>query len=62
MYAPDDTKEIGIMFEVINNRGKPLSELEKVKNHLMYYSEKNDIQDLKTVVKDKWSNILLRTA
>ena len=58
MYAPDDTKEIGIMFEVINNRGKPLSELEKVKNYLMYYSEKNDIQDLKTVVKDKWSNIL----
>jgi uncharacterized protein with ParB-like and HNH nuclease domain len=58
MYAPDDTKEIGIMFEVINNRGKPLSELEKVKNYLMYYSEKNDIQDLKTVVKDKWPEIL----
>jgi uncharacterized protein with ParB-like and HNH nuclease domain len=58
MYAPDDTKEIGIMFEVINNRGKPLSELEKVKNYLMYYSEKNDIQDLKAVVKNKWPNIL----
>ena len=58
MYAPDDKKEIGIMFEVINNRGKPLSELEKIKNYLMYYSEKNDIQDLKTDVKDKWPKIL----
>ena len=58
MYAPDNTKEIGIMFEVINNRGKPLSELEKVKNYLMYYSEKNDIQDLKKDVDAKWPNIL----
>ena len=58
MYAPDDTKEIGIMFEVINNRGKPLSELEKVKNYLMYYSQKNDIQDLKKAVEDKWPRIL----
>ena len=44
LYAPVNTKEIGIMFEVINNRGKPLSELEKVKNYLMYFSEKNDIR------------------
>ena len=58
VYAPDNTKEIGIMFEVINNRGKPLSELEKVKNYLIYYSEKNDIQDLKTAVKNRWPNIL----
>ena len=58
LYAPDNTKEIGIMFEVINNRGKPLSELEKVKNYLMYFSEKNDIQDLKTSVKEKWPKIL----
>lgn len=58
MYAPNNTREIGIMFEVINNRGKPLSELEKVKNYLMYYSEKNDIQDLKKAVDDKWPEIL----
>ncbi len=58
MYAPDDKREIGIMFEVINNRGKPLSELEKVKNYLIYYSEKNDVQKLKDAVKDKWPEIL----
>lgn len=58
LYAPENSKEIGIMFEVINNRGKPLSELEKVKNYLMYFSEKNEIRDLKTIVKDKWPKIL----
>ena len=58
MYAPDNTKEIGIMFEVINNRGKPLSELEKVKNYLIYYSEKNDIRDLRKAVNSKWPEIL----
>ena len=58
MYAPDNRKEIGIMFEVINNRGKPLSELEKVKNYLIYYSEKDNIQDLKKEVDAKWKEIL----
>ncbi len=58
MYAPNRTKEIGIMFEVINNRGKQLSELEKVKNYLMYFSEKNDIQDLRSTVLKKWPRIL----
>ena len=58
MYAPENTKEIGIMFEVINNRGKPLSELEKVKNYLIYYSEKNDIRDLRIAVNNKWPEIL----
>ena len=58
MYAPDNTREIGIMFEVINNRGKPLSELEKVKNYLIYYSEKNNNQRLKKALNDRWPEIL----
>jgi uncharacterized protein with ParB-like and HNH nuclease domain len=33
-YAPENDSEIGIMFEVINNRGKALSQLEKIKNYL----------------------------
>jgi len=41
VYAPKVDNEIGIMFEVINNRGKPLSELEKIKNYLIYFSQKN---------------------
>ncbi len=37
-FAPERNEEIGIMFEVINNRGKALSELEKIKNYFIYYS------------------------
>ncbi|MBK7570056.1 MAG: hypothetical protein IPI31_19785 [Bacteroidetes bacterium] len=37
-YTPKYDKEIGIMFEVINNRGKELSELEKIKNYFIYYA------------------------
>lgn len=57
-YTPEKSNEIGIMFEVINNRGKTLSELEKVKNYLIYYSDKNGIQDLKNDVNLRWGNII----
>lgn len=36
LYKPSSSLETSIMFEVINNRGKPLSELEKVKNWIHY--------------------------
>jgi hypothetical protein len=48
------------MFEVINNRGKSLSDLEKIKNYLIYFAEKNQTGDLKQTVKDKWPSILKR--
>lgn len=57
-YTPDNTKEIGIMFEVINNRGKPLSQLEKIKNFLIYYSTKTDLINLHEAVNNKWGIIL----
>jgi uncharacterized protein with ParB-like and HNH nuclease domain len=57
-YAPQNDNEIGIMFEVINNRGKQLSELEKIKNFLIYFSDKNDVPDLKLTVSRSWGNIL----
>ena len=57
-YAPKNDAEIGIMFEVINNRGKALSELEKIKNYLIYYADKNNISDIKKSVNDAWSDIL----
>ncbi len=58
LYAPRDSAEIGIMFEVINNRGKPLSELEKIKNYLIYFSEKNRITDLRLTIDNSWGIIL----
>lgn len=57
-YAPQNTGEVGLMFEVINNRGKPLSQLEKVKNYLVYFGTKNDMPDLVSQVNDTWGNLL----
>ena len=46
------------MFEVINNRGKALSELEKIKNYLIYYAEKNEKHDIRNKVNSRWPIIL----
>lgn len=40
VYAVEDNSEVGVIFEVMNDRGKPLSELEKVKNFLMYMTNR----------------------
>lgn len=58
MYSPEKTAEAGMMFEVINNRGKQLSQLEKIKNYLIYYAERHRKGQLKTAVKDWWPEIL----
>ena len=36
LFIVDDEAEVGVIFEVMNDRGKPLSDLEKVKNYLLY--------------------------
>ena len=58
LYAPENDKELGIMFEVINNRGKALTELEKIKNYLIYYADKNNIRDIRNQVNGSWPRIL----
>lgn len=40
LYKVEDDAEVGVIFEVMNDRGKPLSELEKVKNYLIYLTGK----------------------
>jgi len=57
-FSPIKTESIGIMFEVINNRGKPLSELEKIKNYLIYFSVKRNLPLLADKIKTEWRNIL----
>lgn len=61
-YEVESSADVGVIFEVMNNRGKPLSELEKVKNHLLYLSSKLNIEhhDLDEKVNDTWSNIFSR--
>lgn len=58
VYAPKEDAETGIMFEVINNRGKTLSELEKVKNYLIYCCVKLNARTLRQEIDESWSEIL----
>jgi len=57
-YSPLKKDEVSIMFEVINNRGKPLSQLEKVKNYLVYYSTKHGI-NLHEKINRNWGDLLI---
>lgn len=62
VYCPQHEEEAGMMFEVINNRGKALSELEKVKNYLIYYavktSENPQSSPLRSRIDEEWGEIL----
>jgi hypothetical protein len=58
VYSPVESSEIGIMFEVINNRGKDLSELEKVKNYLIYVATKLGADSTRDKINSRWSSIL----
>jgi uncharacterized protein with ParB-like and HNH nuclease domain len=56
-FSPINDKEIGIMFEVINNRGKALSELEKIKNYFIYYATVFGYETLRTTINDNWKTL-----
>jgi hypothetical protein len=59
LYEVTSTSDVGVIFETMNNRGKQLSELEKVKNYLLYMSSKVDVHghDLSERVNKAWANI-----
>ena len=42
IFEADDESDASIMFETMNDRGQQLTELEKVKNYLLYLSSKLD--------------------
>ncbi|GHT03792.1 hypothetical protein AGMMS49525_09450 [Bacteroidia bacterium] len=51
--------DVQAVFETMNNRGKPLSTLEKLKNRLIYLTAKlpnpqEDIEKLRTKINDTW--------
>lgn len=62
LYEVESSAEVGVIFEVTNDRGKSLSELEKVKNYLLYISSKLALEnhDLGKRINDTWSNIFQR--
>ncbi len=59
LYTVSDEAEVGVIFEVMNDRGKPLTALEKVKNFLLHTSV--SIQPDNRLAKDvneAWAAIL----
>lgn len=40
VYVVPKQSDVGVIFEVMNNRGKPLTDMEKVKNYLLYVCAK----------------------
>jgi hypothetical protein len=50
--------EAGLIFEVTNNRGRPLDQLDKIKNYLMYVSYKAGDPQLATEINEAWAEIL----
>ena len=59
LYQVGDEAEVGVIFEVMNDRGKPLTDLEKVKNYLLYTAVTLDIDNqLAKGVNHAWSEIL----
>ncbi|HJL78298.1 MAG TPA: DUF262 domain-containing protein [Candidatus Marinimicrobia bacterium] len=61
-YEVGDEAEVGVIFEVMNDRGKPLSQLEKVKNYLIYLTYKvsssvHDSTQLVGKINDAWKTI-----
>ena len=63
LYEVEKEAEVGIIFEVMNDRGKPLSEMEKVKNYLLYAASSLEVEEsakekLAKAVNDAWSKIL----
>lgn len=60
VYQVPEPKDVGIIFEVMNNRGKPLTELEKVKNYLLYVASKINLKkahQLYDKINDSWKKI-----
>ena len=59
LYQVEDEAEVGVIFEVMNDRGKPLTDLEKVKNYLLHTSTYLDVpNDLAKSVNAAWAKIL----
>lgn len=60
LYELDGQAEVGVVFETLNDRGKQLTELEKVKNYLLFLAARLDAglrRALAERINDAWSDI-----
>lgn len=61
VYTVDSETEAGMIFETMNDRGKQLTEFEKVKNYLLYVSSKLELEaehQLPKRINETWTHIL----
>ena len=60
VYEVDDSSEVGVIFETQNDRGRPLTDLEKTKNLLLYLAAKLDVPEhgLAELVNATWTKLL----
>lgn len=60
VYLVPQATDVGVIFEVMNNRGKVLTEMEKVKNYLLYIASKltcNGGRELGEDINKTWTYI-----
>lgn len=62
VYEVSNDLDVGLIFETVNDRGKPLSQLDKIKNYLMYLASKANSQHLVKAVNDAWGTVLRNLA
>ena len=66
LYEVEHTAEVGVIFEVMNDRGKSLTNFEKVKNYLLYAASTIEVEmdhtkdELTNSVNDAWADMLKR--
>jgi hypothetical protein len=54
-----DLSEVGVIFEVMNDRGRPLSDMDLVKNYVLYLGQQSQLDEdmLHDEVMDSWKRI-----
>ena len=65
LYEVDSKADVRLIFEAMNDRGKPLTELEKVKNYLFYAASSLELEpatldDFIDSVNHAWADVLTR--
>ncbi len=56
-YEVGNDLEAGLVFEVMNDRGRPLTQADKIKNYLIYLAYKKGYNELGTVINESWGEI-----
>lgn len=57
VFELEEESEVGLIFETMNDRGLPLSDIDKVKNYLIYMSHKLDDKQLAREINKKFGEL-----